>query len=218
MFTGIVEGTGRVKGIIHGTGSIKLSIECAGILPDLKLGDSIAVNGICLTVSDLGKDWFTADVMPETMRKTNLSKLKLWEKVNLERALKLSDRLGGHIVSGHIDGTGRIIDKRNEDNAVWITIEAPQAILKYVVQKGSIALDGTSLTIAYVDENSFKVSLIPLTRGVTTLGAKNVGDTINIECDVIGKYIEKLIMVHFNEMTGGGKDISMDFLKEHGYV
>lgn len=219
MFTGIIEEVGKVKTIIHGSSSIKLSIECIHIMQDVRLGDSIAVNGICLTVSDLEKGWFSADVMPETMRKTNLGKLRLSEKVNLERALKLSDRLGGHIVSGHIDGTGTIIGRRDEDNAVWITIEAPQAILKYIVQKGSVALDGTSLTVAYIDEKCFKVSLIPLTRGVTTLGMKNAGDIVNIECDVIGKYIERLIAGQANESAEQKqKGVSMEFLKEHGFM
>lgn len=217
MFTGIVEEVGKVKKIIQGSSSIKLSIECANILQDVKLGDSIAVNGICLTVTELGGEWFSADVMPETIRNTNLAKLKLMDKVNLEKALKLSDRLGGHIVSGHIDGMGIIIDKKSEDNAVWVTIEAPYIILKYVVSKGSVALDGTSLTVACVDEKSFKVSIIPFTRGVTTLGIKNVGDMVNIESDVIGKYIEKLMMLRANE-TLEKDSLSIDFLKKHGFA
>lgn len=217
MFTGIIEEMGRVKGILRGSNSIKLSIECSIILRDVKLGDSIAVNGICLTVTDLGNNWFIADVMPETMRNTNLDKLKPLEKVNLERALQLSSRLGGHIVSGHIDGTGIIVVKKQEANAVWLTIEAPQSILKYIVQKGSVTLDGTSLTIAHVDDQCFKVSLIPLTRGVTILGSKDVGDQLNIECDVIGKYIEKLITRQTTEPVGK-KDLSLEFLKENGYM
>lgn len=217
MFTGIVEEMGRVKSIVRGSSSIKLSINCTLIIRDVKLGDSIAVNGICLTATDLGNDWFTADVMPETMRKTSLYKLKPSDKVNLERALRLSDRLGGHIVSGHIDGTGTVIEKIEEDNAVWLTVEAHQDILKYIVQKGSVALDGTSLTVADVDEMCFKVSLIPMTRGVTILGMKDVGDKVNIECDVIGKYIEKLIKGQAPE-SGQKKDISMEFLKENGFM
>ena len=217
MFTGIVEEMGKVKSISYGSSSIKLSIECLSILEEVKVGDSIAVNGICLTVTKLGTNWFTADVMPETMRKTNLEKLKLSEQVNLERALRLSDRLGGHIVSGHIDGTGSITNKKEEDNAVWYTVQAPHAILKYVIHKGSVALDGTSLTIAHVDEVSFKVSLIPLTRGFTTLGMKNVGDIVNIECDVVGKYVEKLLKGSSGEVPEK-KDISIEFLSKHGFV
>ncbi|MDF2522461.1 MAG: riboflavin synthase, alpha subunit [Clostridiales bacterium] len=217
MFTGIIEEMGKVKGIIRSINSIKLSIECRTILKDMKLGDSIAVNGICLTATDFGDSWFTADVMPETMRRTNLDKLKPSGYVNLERALSVSDRLGGHIVSGHIDGIGTIIEKKEEDNAVWLTIEAPQEILKYIVQKGSVALDGTSLTVAYIDNRSFKISLIPLTRGVTVLGIKEVGDKLNIECDVIGKYIEKLIICQTNA-TNNNKGLSMDLLKENGFI
>jgi len=217
MFTGIVEELGKVKNIIRGSKSIKLTIECSKILRDAKIGDSISVNGICLTITELGSNAFTADVMPETMRKTNLDKLTSSEKVNLERALKLSDRLGGHIVSGHIDGTGTIIGRIEEDNAIWITIEAPGAVLRYIVMKGSVALDGTSLTVAYADESCFKVSLIPHTADITIMGNKKVGDKINIECDVLGKYVEKLLGVGKQE-TGTKKGLSLEFLSENGFI
>lgn len=217
MFTGIVEEMGKVKSIIHGGSSIRLTIECKNLLQDTRQGDSIAVNGICLTVTALGDQCFSADVMPETMRKTNLGTLKLLEKVNLERALKLMDRLGGHIVSGHIDGTGTIIEKKSEDNAIWLTVEAARNILKYIVPKGSVSLDGTSLTIVHVDENSFSVSLIPLTQGVTTLGDRKTGEIVNIECDVIGKYIEKLIMGRSDEPVKEN-GLSLEFLKENGFI
>ncbi len=221
MFTGIVEELGKVKNIVWGSMSIKLSVSCGKIMDDVKTGDSIAVNGICLTVTGHGANWFTADVMPETMRKTGLESLKPGESVNLERALRLSDRLGGHIVSGHIDGTGIVTGRVEEDNAIWLTIEASGDILRYIVMKGSVALDGTSLTVANVNAIAFKVSLIPLTAGVTTLGFRKPGDKVNIECDVIGKYIEKLV--------GGGrkegiqkeenkKDITMEFLMEKGFI
>jgi len=142
-------------------------------MDDVKVGDSIAVNGICLTVTSLDNGAFTADVMPQTMRKTNLGNLRTGEKVNLERALRPVDRMGGHIVSGHIDGTGVILSKEEEDNAIWLEISAPSDILKYIVVRGSVALDGVSLTVAYVDEKSFKVSLIPHTASVTILGSKS---------------------------------------------
>jgi riboflavin synthase len=187
MFTGIVEELGKVRDIIRGNKSVKISIECSRIVEDIKLGDSIAVNGICLTVTGCGGNWFTADVMPETMRKIGLGMLDRHSKVNLERALRLSDRLGGHLVSGHIDGTGTIVDKTVEDNATWVSIEADRDIIKYIVMKGSVALDGTSLTVAYVDDKKFKVSLIPLTSSVTTLGEKKVGDVVN-KGDILGKY------------------------------
>lgn len=217
MFTGIVEELGKVKSIAKGSSSIRLCIECIKIIDDIKIGDSISVNGICLTVTDFGSNSFTADVMPETMRKTNLGKLKISEKVNLERALKPTDRLGGHIVSGHIDGTGVITQKIAENNAQWLTIEAPDSILKYIVMKGSVALDGTSLTVAVSEKNSFKVSLIPLTAGFTTLGLKGIGDEVNIECDVIGKYVEKLFS-RGTEGESAKKGLSIDFLRENGFT
>ncbi|HOQ00191.1 MAG TPA: riboflavin synthase [Acetivibrio clariflavus] len=218
MFTGIVEEIGTVKKIIYGSKSIKLSIQCSKIMDDVKLGDSIAVNGICLTVVDRKSDEFTADVMPETMRKTGLAELKVGYAVNLERALRLSDRLGGHIVSGHIDGTGVIMDKVREDNAIWLTVEAGRDILKYIVMKGSVALDGTSLTVAYVDDKCFKVSLIPHTAGITTLGSKEVGSRVNIECDILGKYVEKLLLTNASEQSNKSKDISLDFLIKNGFA
>lgn len=217
MFTGIVEELGRVKDIVQGNNFVKISVWCREILSDIKIGDSVAVNGICLTVTGLGNDWFAADVMPETMRRTNLGALNISGEVNLERALRLSDRLGGHIVSGHIDGTGVVGSKVQEGNAVWVTIEVSRDILKYMVLKGSVAIDGTSLTVAYVDDRCFKVSLIPLTTDITTLGTRKIGDSVNIECDVIGKYVEKLI--YGDSMGENNKSkLSLDFLKENGFV
>lgn len=217
MFTGIVEEVGSIREIVHGSLSIKLSINCSKLLKDVKIGDSIAVNGICLTVIDFRSSWFTVDVMPETLRMTGLQQLNIYDKVNLERALRLSDRLGGHIVSGHIDGTGVVNNRVEEDNAVWLTIEAQEAIMKYIVFKGSVALDGTSLTVAHVDEKCFKVSLIPLTAGITTLGQRRIGDQINIECDVISKYVERLLNGSV-EKSKPRKDVSIDFLREHGFA
>ncbi len=217
MFTGIIEEVGTIKGIVHGSLSIKLSIQCKKILNDVKIGDSIAVNGICLTVADLGGDWFLADVMPETIRKTGLNKLNIWDKVNLERALRMSDRLGGHIVTGHIDGTGCVSAKVEEDNSIWLTVEAPNNILKYIVMKGSVALDGTSLTVAHVDEKCIRVSLIPITARHTILGSKSVGDVINIECDVMGKYVEKLLGINLSD-SKANKDISLKFLRDNGFA
>jgi len=218
MFTGIIEELGKVKSVSHGSSSIKLSICCHRVLENTKIGDSIGVNGICLTVTELGKDWFAADVMPETLRKTSLSKLENSSMVNLERALRLSDRLGGHIVSGHIDGTGTIISIRKEDNAIWYSIGANDSILRYIVMKGSVAIDGTSLTVAYVDDSNFKVSIIPHTSQVTIIGSKKVGDVVNIECDVLGKYIEKLISGNAQEKVGKSEGISMEFLAENGFA
>ncbi|MCX7745689.1 MAG: riboflavin synthase [Clostridia bacterium] len=217
MFTGIIEEIGTVREMIRGSKSIRIKIECSKIMDDIKIGDSISVNGICLTATHLGDNFFIADVMPETMEKTNLGRLNIAGKVNLERALRLSDRMGGHIVTGHIDGVGIIKGKNADDNAVWLTVEAPDSILKYIVMKGSVALDGTSLTVAYIDDCSFKVSLIPLTRGETTLGRKETGDFINIECDVLGKYIEKLLLNNIPS-EAHKNEISLDFLEENGFA
>jgi riboflavin synthase len=216
MFTGIIEEIGRVKNIIHSSNSVKLSIECRMILGDLKIGDSVAVDGICLTVVDHAIDSFTVDVMPETIRKSALNSLASKQEVNLERALKISDRLGGHIVSGHIDGTGMIIGEKVEDNAVWFTIEAQETILKYLAPQGSVALNGVSLTVASIKPNCFQVSLIPLTRKITNLNRKKTGDTVNIECDIIGKYVHSLIK-GMPRLENQKNSLTLEFLKENGF-
>ena len=187
------------------------------IRQDIKIGDSIAVNGACLTVSSLGTDWFSADATPETVRRTGLLSLNPGDRVNLERALRCGDRLGGHLVSGHSDGVGIVTGSTTEGNATWLTIEAPAAIMKYIVLKGSVALDGASLTVASVDDRCFKVTLIPLTTGMTNLAEKKTGDRINIECDMIGKYVEKLLngVIPAPERHGG---ISWEFLKKNGFA
>lgn len=223
MFTGIVEEIGRIKAIAHGPRSIRLTIACKSALEDIKLGDSIAVNGICLTAAALGTGWFTADVMPETLRSTGLQQMRPQDPVNLERALRLSDRLGGHLVSGHIDGTGKLIRRVQEDNAIWLTIEAAPGILRYVILKGSITLDGVSLTVAAVDNSNLQVSLIPHTAGLTTLGSRTVGESINIECDVIAKYVEKYLQVTQSGLDTTGKNIegkpvlTLAFLQDNGF-
>ncbi|MFZ5974826.1 MAG: riboflavin synthase [Bacillota bacterium] len=217
MFTGIVEEIGIVKEIVRRSASVRISVSCAKALEGTRTGDSISVNGICLTVSELRNGWFAADVMPETVRNTGLARLRPGDRVNLERALRLSDRLGGHIVSGHIDGTGSVADRTEEENAIWLTVNAPDKILRYIVERGSVALDGTSLTVAYVDERRFKVSLIPVTARDTVLGRRRPGDEVNIECDVIGKYVEKLLGQAQNrpeESIG----VSMDLLRENGFL
>lgn len=193
MFTGIVEEIGKIKNIERKQASMRLFIHAEKIMDDVKIGDSIAVNGICLTVTEYQKDWFSVDVMPETMRKTSLSLLRNNGPVNLERAVRLTDRLGGHIVSGHIDGVGRIISRRQEGNAWLITIQTAADILHYIVEKSSIAIDGISLTVVKLVGNAFTVSLIPHTTAVTSLGSKKIGDIVNLENDVIGKYVEKLV-------------------------
>ncbi|EOD00969.1 riboflavin synthase [Caldisalinibacter kiritimatiensis] len=216
MFTGIVEEIGIVKSIINSYNSSTIMIEANKILQDIKLGDSISTNGVCLTVTDYDNKSFTVDVMPETINKSNLKKLKKGSKVNLERALKVGDRLGGHIVTGHIDGVGIIGEFKKDDNAIWVSISTSEDILKYIVYKGSIAIDGISLTVAYVDKKQFKVSIIPHTQHITTLVQKNIGDEVNLECDMIGKYIEKFLNLQKTEDSKQGLDIT--FLKENGFI
>ena len=215
MFTGLIEEIGEIKSIVKGAKSARITISAEKILLGTKIGDSINTNGVCLTVTDFSKNSFSVDVMAETIRSSNLGKLKSGSKVNLERALRLSDRLGGHIVSGHIDGIGTIVDFYKEDNAIWVSVETTVDILKYIVHKGSITIDGISLTVAYVDENIFKVSIIPHTKDETTLLIKKIGDEVNIESDMLAKYVEKLLK--YGEAPKEKKPISMDFLLENGF-
>jgi riboflavin synthase len=213
MFTGIIEEIGIIKAIQHGSKSVCLTVLADKVLEDLKIGDSINTDGVCLTVVSFNKGAFSADAMPETMRRSNLGDLVVGSKVNLERAMKLADRLGGHIVSGHIDGTGMITRRWEEDNAVWLTINAVQPMLKYIAEKGSVALDGISLTVARVDYSSFDVSVIPHTLNVTTIMNKKKGDRVNVECDLIAKYLEKVAGF------GGEKgNITLEYLAEQGFV
>ena len=193
MFTGLVETVGRVRSIKRGAASSVLSIEAPAIMQGVRIGDSIATNGVCLTATRVDDAGFCADVMHETLQRSSLGTLSAGSAVNLERAMPANGRFGGHIVSGHIDGTGRITSTRRDDVAVWYDIVAPEAITRYVVEKGSIAIDGVSLTVARVSENGFSISMIPHTADVTALGRKRAGDIVNLECDIIGKYVEKLL-------------------------
>lgn len=192
MFTGIVEECGTVLGVLKNGVSGSLQIQASTVLEGTKTGDSIAVNGVCLTVTKLTKSSFTADVMAETFRRTNLGSLGKNSRVNLERAMAANGRFGGHIVSGHIDGTGIISRIKEEGNAVWIYISAPQSILNLIVEKGSVAVDGISLTVAAVSDKEFAVSVIPHTRENTALSGKKTGAVVNLENDIIGKYVQKL--------------------------
>ena len=212
MFTGIIEEIGTVKQIRTGHTSCILTISANTVLSDAGLGDSIAVNGTCLTVCSIEENSFSADVMPETMRRTNLGELRAGSKVNLERAMAANGRFGGHFVSGHIDGTGTITQMRREENAVWVTVAAEQTILRYLVEKGSVAIDGISLTVARVSGQDFSVSVIPHTAQETTLLLRKNGDHVNLECDIIAKYTEKLL---HPESSGG---ISVNFLQQHGFL
>jgi len=216
MFTGLVEELGKVKAIARGPKSVRLTVTANKVVSDVKLGDSIAVNGTCLTVVDYSSSWFTADVMPETVDRTILSKLKLGDTVNLERTLRVGDRFGGHIVSGHIDGMGIIKDMQKDDNAVVIRIEAEPAVMRYIIEKGSVAIDGISLTVVAYGDNWFTVSLIPHTASLTTLGIKTVGSHVNLETDVIGKYVEKLLGLNTPKKSRDSH-ISIDFLRSNGF-
>lgn len=217
MFTGIVEEMGIVKSLEIKDKTSRIKIEAEKVLQDTKLGDSISTNGVCLTVTNITDSFFEADIMGETLSRSNLGQLKNGSRVNLERALTLSSRLGGHIVSGHIDGEGEIDEIRREDISIWIGIKCSNDILRYVVEKGSIAIDGISLTVAYVDEKRFKVSIIPHTGEETTLTDRKVGDKVNLECDVVGKYIEKLISVDKSSKSRKS-NITEEFLSINGFI
>ena len=212
MFTGIVEAVGSVREIKPSEKGISLEISIPKIYDDIKAGDSIAVNGTCLTAKDINSAFFIADVSAETLRMTTLGRLRTGDKVNLERALRFSDRLGGHIVTGHIDGTARLQTKVKEGESVKLSFALGKDLLRYLINKGSIAIDGISLTVNEVDSGSFSVNIIPHTAEKTTLLDKRVGDEANIEVDVIGKYVERLL--------GKGKEsrINEGFLLEHGFM
>lgn len=193
MFTGIVEEVGRIAAIRKGPHSCTLTIAAANVLEDVCLGDSIATNGVCLTVTNFTRSTFSADVMHETLKRSSLGALQLGSPVNLERAMRVGGRFGGHIVSGHIDGTGIVKSIEEDDNAVWYRIGCKPSVLRFVIEKGSIAIDGISLTVAKVDAESFSVSIIPHTRAQTNLAGKRVGSVVNLENDCIGKYVERLL-------------------------
>ena len=216
MFTGIVEEIGYIRKITKGVKSSRLLIQANVVIEGSKIGDSICTNGVCLTVTNIGEGIFEADIMAETLEKSNLGELKIGDKVNLERALTINSRLGGHIVSGHIDGVGKIKSLRKIDNSVEVTISAESKILKYIVLKGSIAIDGISLTVSFVDNQQFKVCIIPHTSKETILLNKEVGQTVNLECDILGKYIEKLMQ--FNSNKDRESKINIEFLKENGFI
>jgi len=192
MFTGIIEEIGTIRSIRKGAKSAELKIAAKVILSDTKLGDSVAVNGVCLTVTHLTPTEFSADVMHETLNRSSLGKLHSGSTVNLERAMAANGRFGGHIVAGHIDGLGVIRAISKDDNAIWYELRTTPAILRYIIEKGSIAIDGISLTVATVTADSFSVSVIPHTIANTTLAHRRVGDVVNLENDCVGKYIEKL--------------------------
>lgn len=225
MFTGIVEETGVIRRIQKGRASAVLTIGAARVLEGTQIGDSIAVNGICLTVTELSGDTFTADVMHETLNRTAFSRLAPGSRVNLERAMAADGRFGGHIVAGHVDGVGTITEIRKDDNAIWYTFRAEPQVLRYIVEKGSITVDGISLTVAAVGNTSFSISAIPHTVSQTVLQDRKKGDPVNLETDIIGKYVEKLLFAGPPKEEPQGKDsrgesggISREFLLKNGFV
>lgn len=216
MFTGIIEEMGVIQVFNRGKKSARLSILADTVLEDLAMGDSITVNGICLTVTSRTDKEFTADVSPETLSITNLGTLKVGDAVNLERAVRVNGRLGGHFVTGHIDGAGRIQDRRQDNEALFLTIEIPQELLRYCIKKGSIAVDGISLTINEITNKDIQVAVIPHTAKVTTLGLKGIGTTVNLECDLIGKYLERLLLERGSDAPP--QKVDRDYLKRRGLL
>ncbi len=211
MFTGIIEEMGSVHALRREAGAARLTITASVVVEGTAMGDSICVNGVCLTAVELGATVFSADVAPETLAVTNLGELRVGAKVNLERALRLSARIGGHLVSGHVDGVGRIREKRREGNGWRLFFDAPAPVLRYVIKKGSIAIDGISLTVADLDRAGFSIAMIPHTASLTTLGFKTAGDSVNLEADLIGKYVERLL-------PGADAGVTADLLKNAGFV
>lgn len=216
MFTGIIEEIGTINAVQKGAKSVRLTIKADVIFDDMKLGDSIAVNGVCVTVTDFNPNTFSADVMNETLSRSGLGQLSVGSRVNLERAMQASGRFGGHIVSGHIDGTGEIIRKERDDNAVWLTVTAPKELMNYIVEKGSVTIDGVSLTVARSAEQYFAVSIIPHTGKATILLDKKPGDTVNVEIDIIGKYIERFLSAQPANNMNKSK-ITYEFLANAGF-
>ena len=217
MFTGLIEEIGIISSIEKGRNSYQFGISAHEVLEGTKIGDSICTNGACLTVIKISSNHFTVDIMSETVLMTNFSDLKIGSKVNLERAMRLSDRLGGHLVSGHIDRTGKIVSINKDDIAWRIEIESSQDIISKILDKGSIAIDGISLTVVRVLENSFEVSIIPHTANETTLLSKKINDPVNLETDMIGKYVLKFLSASKKEEEHD-KKIDMSFLAENGFI
>lgn len=215
MFTGIIEEVGQIESVQKGSRSAVLHIRCRKVLEGTKIGDSIAVNGVCLTVTTMNDEGYTADVMAETLERSSLGTLRPGSRVNLERAMPADGRFGGHIVSGHIDGTGTIQKITKDETAVWYRISTNSKVLRYIVEKGSITVDGISLTVARVSEKDFSVSIIPHTQENTTLVDRKTGGVVNLETDIIGKYVEKLLQQ--GEPKPRESKLTLEFLAENGF-
>ncbi|NEY18601.1 riboflavin synthase [Bacillus ginsengihumi] len=217
MFTGIIEEIGVLKRIRRGSSSLQLVIQATKVLKDVHVGDSIAVNGVCLTVTSYTVNEFTVDVMPETFYDTTLASLSTNSKVNLERAMSANGRFGGHFVTGHVDGVGTIVAKKRVENALYVSIDVPKHLIPYLITKGSIAIDGTSLTIFDVKENSLTISLIPHTQDESIIASKGIGEKVNIESDVLAKYVGK--MIHLStESNNDPSTHTMDLLRKSGFI
>jgi riboflavin synthase len=218
MFSGIVAEVGTVKAVEGGREAAVLTVEASPAYGEVVIGESIAVNGVCLTVVHRQGSTFAVDVSPETLRATNLGELRPGDEVNLERSLCLNDRIGGHLVSGHVDGVGTIIGQRPEANALHYDIQAPKALMRYIVPKGSIAVDGISLTVVACRVDGFQVTIIPHTAAVTTIGHKGIGATVNLECDMIGKYVERALQARLEGEGGEAGELQMALLRRHGFA
>ncbi|WP_455244436.1 riboflavin synthase [Petrachloros mirabilis] len=217
MFCGIVEEMGAVTTIEKTLAGTRMTILASTVMGDLKLGDSVSVNGTCLTVVAKGEGDFAVEISPETLSVTTLGSLAAGSPVNLERAMKLNERIGGHLVAGHVDGVGTIRTRRQEGNAIFFSIEAPPEILRYCVAKGSITVDGISLTINEIGDRSFSVAIIPHTAKVTTLGLKQINDTVNLESDIIGKYVERLLQER-SQLPKSTPIVDKEYLQKRGLI
>ena len=218
MFSGIVAEVGTVKAVEGGREAAVLTVEASPAFSDVVIGESIAVNGVCLTVVHRQGHTFAVDVSPETLRATDLGELRPGDGVNLERSLRLNERIGGHLVSGHVDGVGTIIDKRSEANALHYDVQVPKDLMRYVVPKGSIAVDGISLTVVACRPNGFQVTIIPHTAAVTTIGHKGIGATVNLECDMIGKYVERVLQARIEGEGAEAGELQVTLLRRHGFA
>lgn len=215
MFTGLIEDVGTLRDVRSAADQARLSVASALPTSELSIGESIAVNGVCLTVTAFGDGYFSADVSPETLTRSNLGRLSGGVRVNLERALRLADRLGGHLVTGHIDGCARIIERRRDGNAWRFRFQADAAVTSLLVAKGSVAIDGISLTVNDVTAETFAVAVIPHSLDMTTLQERQVGDEVNVETDLIGKYIARFMQ---NGIPGKAQGVTMDLLAKHGFL
>jgi len=216
VFTGLIEQVGRVRQLRQGGTQVRLTVDCSFPVEEIRLGDSIAVNGSCLTVVEFASGWFSADLSPETLQRTSLHQLAAGSPVNLERALKLSDRLGGHLVSGHVDTVGTVLRREQDRNAVCFQIGVEPQWLRYLVEKGSVAIDGISLTVNSVDAAGFSVTVIPHTLAQTTLVQCRSGSRVNIETDLLGKYVERLLTGR--ERVGSEGGVTLESLAKHGFL